>query len=271
MKLSFSTLGCPRWSLERIIQAASEYGFQGIEFRGLQDDLDITRRAEFSNNADLTRRMLQERGIEIACFSSSVMLSSPDASLGEQSFDELKRYTDLCGIFGARFIRIFGGSIGTVSRESALGTAAANLRKMTDIVKGTGVTIVIETHDDWMRADHMRSLMTVAPSESIGLLWDTNHPFMFLGEAPATTWEQTGKWVRHTHWKDSKRNPLAKHGFEPVLMGDGDLPHQEIYDVLKQGGYEGYFSLEWEKRWHPDIPEPEVAFPQYAEYMRKLC
>ncbi|MGE5461717.1 MAG: sugar phosphate isomerase/epimerase family protein [Syntrophothermus sp.] len=271
MKLSFSTLGCPRWSLDRIFRAAGEYGFQGIEVRGLQDDLDITGRPEFTSGAHVTRRQLQDRALEIACFSSSVMLSNPDASVSEASFEELKRYTQLCARFGTSFIRVFGGSIGPIPREAALDSAAASLQKMAEIVKDTKVKILVETHDDWMRADHMKSLMTTAASDNVGMLWDTNHPFMFLGEMPAKTWEETGTWVHHTHWKDSKRNPKAKHGFDPVLMGEGDVPHKEIYQVLKNGDYDGYLSLEWEKRWHPEIPEPEIAFPQYAEYMKRLC
>jgi sugar phosphate isomerase/epimerase len=268
MKLAFSTLGCPRWSLDTIIRAAGVYGFQGIEVRGLQDDLDVTNRSEFTGQASLFRRQLQDHGVEIACFSSSVALSGPDAASSDTSFDELKRYTQLCVTFGTPFIRIFGGRIGSVSRAIALDTAAANLLKMADVVRDTRVKILVETHDDWMRADHLKSLMAAVSSEAIGLLWDVNHPFMFLGEAPATTWEQTGPWIHHTHWKDSKRNPRARHGFEPCLMGDGLVPHQEIDQVLKNGNYDGYLSLEWEKRWHPEIAEPEVAFPQFVEYMR---
>jgi hypothetical protein len=53
-------------------------------------------------------------------------------------------------------------------------------------------------------------------------------------------------------------------------MGHGDVPHDEIHAVLQGGKYHGYYSLEWEKRWHPEIAEPEVAFPQFAEYMQRF-
>ena len=39
---------------------------------------------------------------------------------------------------------------------------------------------------------------------------------------------------------------------------------------LLADGYDGYFSFEWEKKWVPDLEEPEIAFPAYAEYMRNL-
>ena len=35
------------------------------------------------------------------------------------------------------------------------------------------------------------------------------------------------------------------------------------------GGYRGYYCFEWEKRWHPEIPEPDIAFPHYAKVMRE--
>jgi sugar phosphate isomerase/epimerase len=274
-KLAFSTLGCPEWTLDTIIRTASAYGFRGIEVRGLQDDLDVTSRPEFTAQAGRYRRQLQDDGLQIACFSSSVMLSSPEAKALEGSLDEVKRYAQLCVAFDAPFIRIFGGSLGSVPRVEALALTTARLREMAEIVKGTPVRILVETHDDWMRAEDMKALLTAATSDTvtphaIGMLWDVNHPFMFLGEPPATTWEAGKSWIHHTHWKDSKRDTGARHGFVPCLMGLGDVPHNEIHAVLQAGKYNGFYSLEWEKRWHPEIVGPEIAFPQFAEYMKRF-
>ncbi len=33
MKLAFSTLGCPDWTLEQCVAAAGAYGYAGIELR----------------------------------------------------------------------------------------------------------------------------------------------------------------------------------------------------------------------------------------------
>ena len=42
----------------------------------------------------------------------------------------------------------------------------------------------------------------------------------------------------------------------------------DAHSGLRGIGYAGYLSFEWEKRWHPEIEDPEVAFPRYIEYMR---
>jgi hypothetical protein len=42
------------------------------------------------------------------------------------------------------------------------------------------------------------------------------------------------------------------------------VPIKTQVSVLAKAGYTGYYCLEWEKKWHPEIEEPEVAFPHYA-------
>ena len=54
-----------------------------------------------------------------------------------------------------------------------------------------------------------------------------------------------------------------------MLLGSGEVPVKEQVKVLAKAGYKGYYCLEWEKKWHPEIEEPEVAFPQYATAMRE--
>ena len=270
MKLSFSTLGCPNWDMDTIIKKAKAYGFDGVEIRGIRDQLDVTTHPEFTTHARVTQQKFSEAGIEIACFSSSVRMAEPDKSKRDEHLDELKRYAEACENFNTPYIRIFGGEVDEQSWEEAIDEAAETLKKMIEIVKDFNAKIVIETHDDWMAAEHFKALMEKVNSDKVGILWDVNHPFMFIGEDPEETWEKVGKWIYHTHWKDSKIAIDTVLGFEPCLMGEGDLPHRQIFDVLKKGRYDGYLSLEWEKRWHPELPDPEIAFPQYFRYMKNL-
>jgi len=103
----------------------------------------------------------------------------------------------------------------------------------------------------------------------------------------------TKAWVRHTHWKDSVTRPLAAAGSltkpaaneastaahslmsghreaDYVLFGGGEFPAEDCARLLKESGYGGWLSLEWEKMWHPQIEAPEVALPLFASKMRAL-
>src|SRR5664279_4702943 len=70
---------------------------------------------------------------------------------------------------------------------------------------------------------------------------------------------------RHVHIKDARQ---AGSLWEPVLMGTGDFPATRVVDLLRQHDYRGFVSFEWEKRWHAQIPEPEVALPHFMQWMR---
>ena len=49
-----------------------------------------------------------------------------------------------------------------------------------------------------------------------------------------------------------------------------DILSQEQIELLLQKGYDGYFSLEWVKRWDLTLEEPGIVFAHYVNYMRKL-
>ena len=52
-----------------------------------------------------------------------------------------------------------------------------------------------------------------------------------------------------------------------MLLGDGEVRVQEMLRLLTGAGYAGWISVEWEKRWHPEIEAPEVALPQHLRLL----
>jgi sugar phosphate isomerase/epimerase len=106
-------------------------------------------------------------------------------------------------------------------------------------------------------------------SPAVALLWDAHHTFVSGKEQPEETVRQVGRYIRHTHLKDSV--PVGTDR-RYVLTGTGEVPVRRQIEALMRFGYKGVYSFEWEKRWHPEIPEPEVAIAQFAtvagEYLR---
>jgi sugar phosphate isomerase/epimerase len=123
------------------------------------------------------------------------------------------------------------------------------------------VTVVIESHGDFTDSPSLLELLQRADSPSVALLWDAHHTFVSGKEQPEDTVRQLGRYIRHTHLKDSVP---AGNDRRYVLTGTGDVPVKRQIAALAKIGYRGFYSFEWEKRWHPEIEEPEVAFAQYA-------
>ncbi|RPJ51502.1 MAG: sugar phosphate isomerase/epimerase, partial [Chloroflexi bacterium] len=78
MKLSFNTLGCPKWDLATICERGQAYGFDGVDFRGYLDTLDITLLPEFTTNLKTTRQRLDNAGLAVSGVSSSIKVCEND-------------------------------------------------------------------------------------------------------------------------------------------------------------------------------------------------
>lgn len=266
MKLAFTTLGCPRWDMATIISHAVEYGFDAIDFRGYLGDMAVYNMPLFTSQAAATARRISDAGLHVSCFSTSARVAAQPA----EAVEEVQRYLPLCRAFGVGMLRVFGGAIGAVPRDQARDGAVRALQTLAPLAEQAGVTLVVETHDDWVRCRDLAAVIEQANSPRVAVLWDVHHPCRMVEEQPAQTWAALGKWIRNTHWKDSRLVNPATREYQLCLTGQGDIPLAAIYNVLKAGGYDGYLTLEWEKMWHPQIEEPETAFPQFAQFMRKL-
>ena len=254
--LAFSTLGCPAWDIERILWAATEYGYDAVELRGYLADVDLTAAAPFLPTARAaTRRRFDDAGVGVCCVSSSGVVA-------QGNVDHVAAHAELAHDLGCPSVRVFGGKLpDAIPRMEAIARAAETLRAFGDAAQENGVQIVLETHDSFSTGATVDELLVAAAHPAVFSLWDVHHPIR-QGEPVAETYRFLSPTVRHVHVKDSMP------GVGYTLLGDGDIPVFPALDLLRRGDYGGPISLEWEKRWHPEIADPEIAFPQYARALR---
>jgi sugar phosphate isomerase/epimerase len=265
MKLAFTTLGCPQWGLDAIVARAVEYGYDGVDLRGVDGEMDIFKLPAFRENAAATAARFAQAGLAVPCFSSSARVyADPDGAVAQ-----VERYAPLCRVFGAAYLRVFCGALAPAADVAgAVALAADTLRRCLPVAREHGVVLLVETHDDWL-GDLLVKLMEAVPDPQVGVLWDVHHPYRQGGIEPEQTWADLGRRIAYTHFKDSRLVPDGKPtACRLTLTGQGDIPLPRILATLKKGGYDGWLTYEWEKVWHPEIEEPEVAFPQFVEYMR---
>ena len=269
MKLGVSTLGCPEWTLDEILTRLPGYGYEGVELRGLGPDLDLTQSPAFAASAVAeTRRRFADAGLAICGVDTSCKFTDPDPAARARNLEEGRRAIDLAATLGASTIRVFGGGIGSeAERAEAAKRVASALAALGDHAAQTGaVRVVLETHDAFSTGTQAADVLRQAAHPQVRALWDLHHPFR-QGEPPLETFRALGPYVEQTHVKDSKP------GGTYCLLGEGDIPILEMLRLLKNGdekggGYDGWLNLEWEKRWIPALPDPAIAFPQYAARLR---
>jgi sugar phosphate isomerase/epimerase len=264
LPLGFSTLGCPTWPWPKILDFAAEHQFASIELRGIQENLDLTKVPELlPEHLGDARRQLTAHGLAVSCLGASAQMHDLDAVKHEAQLDEARRFIDLAQALGAPYVRVFGNEyVKDVPRDQMLAHIAGALHELGDHARRKGVTVLIESHGDFTDSPALLEILQKADSPNVALLWDAHHTFVSGKEQPEDTVRQLGRYIRHTHLKDSVP---AGNDRRYVLTGTGDVPVKRQIAALAKIGYRGFYSFEWEKRWHPEIEEPEVAFAQYAQ------
>ncbi len=268
MKLSFTTLGCPGWTVRQIVENAARMGYDGVDLRGVLEEIDISKRPEFTTGLNETQRMFADHGVAISGIALSARYAVLDPAEKARQFDETRRNMELAAKLGTRTLRVYGGRVPEgVTIEGILPILAENLRQIGDEAEQFDVTLALETHDDWTDSAVFARLMALTNHPRVRVLWDLHHPYRTNGEKPEVTYANLAPYTVSTHVKDSRPNPDGGHTY--VLLGEGDVPLKKMLDMLVAGSYVGYAILEWEKRWIPELAEPEVVFPQYVRKMRE--
>lgn len=268
MKLSFSTLACPGWTMPQIIARAARYGYDGIELRFVEGEDSLWKLPALSGTAlASTSRALADHSLTISCLDTSCRFHSPDAEERRRWLDEGERMSDLASALNAPGLRVFGDTIEPgADRGSTRKWVADSIQRLAEITASKGVEVWIENHGDFASARETADILAQAACPRAGVVWDPANSFVATQEGPTEGAAILGTAIRHVHIKDVRRDG---DGWKHVLTGEGDFPLVELQRVLERLRYDRFLSFEWEYKWHPEIADAEVALPHFVSWFRK--
>jgi len=267
-KLSFSTLGCPDWDLDKILSFAKDNEYSGIEFRGLLRQMDLTKCPEFGpENIQATLKKFSDKSLKIVNLGSSAALHHADPAERKKSIEEGKSFIRLASDLKCPYIRVFPNNIPKDrDKNETLNLIAQGLIELGEFAKDKNVMVLMETHGEVVYTADIEKVMTLANHTNVGLVWDFVNMWAVTKEEADHMYERLGKFIRHAHIKDFK---LIDGKIRYVPLGEGETPIFKAIDLLSKNQYSGYYSFEWEKMWHPEIEAPEIAFSSYSKTLLK--
>jgi len=250
-RLAFSTLACPGWTLDQVVDAARAYGYQGVELRLI--DGELIDGAMPASERERVRKTFAKARLPIVAVDSSVRIAAtPDV---KTALDELGPFLELANEWESPIVRVFGGEWDDGrTREQAIEQARSVLGESAAMAQTLGVSIAIETHDRFASAALVSEVLKDLPPAAAAL-WDVGHSCR-VAEGPDHVLGLLSKRIAHVHIKDFG------------LMPGSDDWQRSYIDALEKAGYIGWLSVEWEKHWHRELAEPDVALPQFAEMLR---
>jgi len=195
------------------------------------------------------RHQAAEAGVQIAMLVTYADFTHPDAAERARQVEEIRAYCDVAAQLGASFMRVTAGQAHPgVERAAGIEWAVAGLTACLEKAAAAGVTLCYENHtkgyawtynDFSQPADRFLEIVARTEGTTLKLLYDTANT-LAAGDDPLAVLDQVKHRVAMVHVNDIRQAGR----FEPVLLGTGVAPVQEIFSRLVQIGFDGWVSVE---------------------------
>ena len=254
IKKCFSTLGCHDRSLDEILSLCRRYGIDAVEIRGIDGILDNGQiPCFFDENIEDTKAKFSSYGVTPLVLGTTCMFHDVEAY--NKAMVEGKTAIEIASKVGFKAIRVFGDHI-VGDEAECVSLVAKGIRELCDYAEGYGVKVYHEVHGEFNTVSRLDRVAEVcADSPAFAFIWDVCHTRKTHPDWQSF-YEHFKSHIEHVHFKDVTE---AGH----VIPGQGIIPIREIAKHLEKDGYSGYFSLEWERKWHPELPIVEEALDGY--------
>jgi sugar phosphate isomerase/epimerase len=261
LKLCYNTIAFPSWNFKQIIEKAKVYGYGAVELRCYLDQKDLFNHRDFSaTNIPTLRSIANDNGVKVLMLNSSTQLHHREPKVRKQQLDDAKWYIDLAEKLETPFIRVFPDKL---LGEHPLEPILTGLQTLNDYAKDSGVEVLLDAHGDLVDS---RQLLSVLKTTGNRLIWDQFNMYKKTREATNTMVKTLQSKIAVAQYKDGLIE--ADGTFHYTLPGKGQFPIKPVLKALKRINFNGYLSFEWEKRWHPELANPDIALPAFVNYVK---
>ncbi len=261
--------GCDLFEVARL---AKEIGFDAIEFININTPDPIATAKEL-------RKYCASIGLEIAAHTVSADLYN---GTEEEVLTPLYKLIDVAEALGAPLLRhdVCYKLPEGMDWSDTLPVLADRIRKATQYAKAKGIRTCSENHGYiYQDSERMEALIQAVGDDNYGWLVDVGN-FLCADEYSLSGVRRALPYAIHAHVKDFLyRKPAemiaAPDGFfntrngnllRGTILGHGDVPVAACVQLLREVGYDGVFSLEFEGA-EENLPALRLGYA----YMRKLA
>lgn len=257
MKYAVFTVSTPAYTPEAAARKIKEVGYDGIEWRVMDDDPSIDPPTFWRGNkatlpltgfeaeAPRWRQMTEAAGLEMPAIATYVKC---------HEMEKVEAAIAGCAALGAPALRIqvpqFDGS---ESYDALWDAAIGQYAEIVEMAKQHGVKALVELHHRTIisSASAARGFLDGFDPDHVGAIHDAGNMVIEGWEHPRAAFEILGPYLAHVHMKNAQWVPgetLAdgtvtwESSFCPIPEGIADI--RTVVRSLKQVGYDGWITFE---------------------------
>ena len=265
MRLAFSTKGWHDATWEDFLTAAQDLGFEGIEIHNLYAKAMQKKGAPAdSQAAAAVYRALYDKHLSVPCINVAGDLCDKDQQ--QAVFEEIDTCISAAKRLHTPYVRLHTVYNTEDRFDEALVREA--LAYALPKAEQNDVILLIETMGAYANTALLRELLDGYAHDNLAALWDFHFPYRMNGETAQATVTNLGAYIRHVHIKDSLVQADGTLSYQ--LIGEGDLPVDQLMKALDSVDYDGFVSLEWDPRWLPELMDMTVIFAHFSGFMSRF-
>ena len=285
-------MGTPEYTVFEAIELFHRIGLDGVEIviqDGYRSGLPTDCSEELLKKV---KECAEANQLEIICLTPyNSHFNSLDEATRAAEIEAIERIIGYCEYLGAKYIRLYGGNIAPGEkdhREEKYEKLIASMRYLGTKAAEKDVTLVIENHFNTMTVSARQSADTIRDiaSDNVKILYDQANLTFTCNEGYREAIDIQDGLIGYMHVKDlvfkgrnkefvssddvshpdeNDRNVITR------IVGEGVLEWPQILSEMKARGYDGWLSIEYERRWHPDdIPDASVGMKQSVDYLKSI-
>ena len=264
---------------DAICDISKEIGFDGIEFIDLHGMIECPGGDEAAA-AHSIREHCARIGLEIVAYTvgANFLADDIDAELGR-----IRGCVDVAAALGAKVMRHDAAwgprSTYGYGYKDAIAEIAPRIRDIAGYAMSKGIKTCTENHGRFFQApERVKELIDAVNHPNYGWLVDIGN-FMGVDADIASAVQAAAPYAFHVHVKDNLYKTgsgiIAPDGWDcttggnylrATVPGHGAVPIPRCLNILREAGYSGYVSLEFEG-WEDTIQ----ALKSGHAYLRKLA
>lgn len=263
MKISISNYGWLDMGFQEFSAAAAEQDFSGIEIYDINNETVSGVGAPFSfERIEATVRVLAAKGLEISIIGAGCDISC-DSDI-EGGAEKILRAIDIAKGMSCDYVRLEASA--ETNPERARENCVDHIGRVINAAAKAGVTLLVETEGVFANTEFLRDTLNIFANDSLAVLWNPAETVKY-GESAETSIQNLGAYAEYIHISDY----TSENGtFTPALVGEGELPIDEIMQALRSVSYDGYLSAVVDPADFGELGIPDIVFPQFANYVRSI-
>ncbi len=272
------------FGIPEFIHEAKRAGADGVElldfFYNRPDEprVHIFTTDQVAGQRAEAKQALAETGLPVPIFSVANNFAKHDPEERQLELLKIRFGIDEALQYGASVVRVFAGDVSpTVTFDQAREYIVDGLANASRSAHGRGVRLALENHGTLAgRGEQVRGLIedvrTRAGNKALGANPDTGN-FLIVGQASDEAIREVAEYAYMVHFKDFTSAPEDRtEGYRTTdgrlllgtAVGEGSVDLGACISALKDAGFDGWLSVEYEGE-----EDPLSAVPRSIENARR--